>query len=214
MGQEHISYINKYGSLSLDFLCDPNSSSLEAALAIAEGSPETFLSENELYDRVNSIDLLVIASPNFMHTPQMLRWGQHKITILCEKPVAINEKQVAALKAAQPSLNANIWVAFEYRFMPAVNKLVQLLPFIGQIKKVSIRENRYPFLTKVEEWNKDVEKSGDTLIEKCCHFFDLFRLITSKEMKSCVSKGEMNLDLLFISCVLHLYSQTAFLLPL
>ena len=82
----------------------------------------------------------------------------------------------------------------EYRFMPAINKLVQLLPNIGQIKKVAIRENRYPFLTKIEEWNKDVEKSGDTLVEKCCHFFDLFRLITSKEMKSCVSKGKVFLE--------------------
>lgn len=38
------------------------------------------------------------------------------------------------------------------------------------------------------EWNKDVDKSGDTLVEKCCHFFDLFRLISGQEMRSCVSK--------------------------
>lgn len=192
MGQEHISYINKYDSLSIDFLCDPNNSSLDTALAMVEGqTPTAFESENELLEHVNDIDLLVIASPNFMHTPQILRWGQHSITILCEKPAAISEKQVAALKAAQSSLKANIWIAMEYRFMPAINKLLQLLPIIGQIKKVAIRENRYPFLTKIEEWNKDVEKSGDTPVEKCCHFFDLFRLITSKEMKSCVSKGKI-----------------------
>ena len=47
---------------------------------------------------------------------------------------------------------------------------------------------RYPFLTKIEEWNKDPKKTGDTLVEKCCHFFDLFRLITQQEMNSCVSK--------------------------
>lgn len=189
MGQEHISYINKYDSLSIAFLCDPNNSSLETALAMAEGSPTTFQSESDLLAHVKDIDLLVIASPNFMHTPQLLRWGQHDITILCEKPAAISEKQVAALKAAQPNLKANIWIAMEYRFMPAINKLVQLLPHVGPIKKVAIRENRYPFLTKIEEWNKDIDKSGDTLVEKCCHFFDLFRLITAKEMTSCVSKG-------------------------
>ena len=119
---------------------------------------------------------------------QLLRWGQHNITILCEKPVAVSEKQVAALKAAK--LKANIWVAMEYRFIPAINKLIQLLPEVGEIKKVTIRENRYPFLSKIEEWNKDVQKSGDTLVEKCCHFFDLFRLISGQEMDSCVSKGE------------------------
>lgn len=67
---------------------------------------------------------------------------------------------------------------------------LKLLPEVGDIKKVTIRENRYPFLSKVGEWNKDTEKSGDTLVEKCCHFFDLFRLIISKEMSGCVSKGK------------------------
>ncbi len=39
-----------------------------------------------------------------------------------------------------------------------------------------------------DEWNKDFEKSGDTLVEKCCHFFDLFRLLSSQEMRNCSSK--------------------------
>ena len=202
MGQEHISYITTYNSLSIAFLVDPNKESLGTALAMTEGSPVTFQNEQDLLDHVNEFDLLVIASPNYMHTPQLLRWGKHNITILCEKPAAISEKQVAALQAAQPNLKANIWIAMEYRFMPAINKLVQLLEKIGPIKKVAIRENRYPFLTKVEEWNKDIDKSGDTLVEKCCHFFDLFRLITSKEMKSSISKGKV-----LCSCTLqfHLY---------
>jgi predicted dehydrogenase len=160
-----------------------NNSSSDAA------NPRILMDEKELLQHIDEIDLLVIASPNFMHTPQLLRWSQYDITILVEKPVAISEKQVAALKAAcLPGCKANIWVAMEYRFIPAINKLIQLLPEAGDIKKVTIRENRYPFLSKVGEWNKDTEKSGDTLVEKCCHFFDLFRLITSREMSSCVSK--------------------------
>lgn len=50
-----------------------------------------------------------------------------------------------------------------------------------QIKMVTIRENRYPFLHKIGAWNRDRSKTGDTLVEKCCHFFDLFRLITDQE---------------------------------
>lgn len=152
--------------------------------------PTVFPEENQLLEHVDDIDLLVIASPNFMHTPQLIRWGKYDITILVEKPVAINLEQVAMLKSA--NLRAKIWVAMEYRFIPAINKLLQLLPEVGPIKKVAIRENRYPFLSKIGEWNKDVNKSGDTLVEKCCHFFDLFRLITGQEMDSCVSKGKQS----------------------
>lgn len=194
MGQEHISYIQKYPNLAIKFLCDPTESSTDTALAMireeaGDGKPEiptVFRDEEQLLAHVDEIDLLVIASPNYMHTPQLIRWGRFDITILCEKPVAISERQIADLRAA--NLSAQIWVAMEYRFIPAINKLLQLLPEVGPIKKVTIRENRYPFLSKIEEWNKDVNKSGDTLVEKCCHFFDLFRLITGQEMNSCVSK--------------------------
>jgi len=198
MGQEHISYIQKYPNLEIKFLCDPTPSSIDTALSmIQEGNanaattPTVFHDENQLLEHVDDIDLLVIASPNYMHTRQLLRWGQHdNISILVEKPVAINLEQVAMLKnaAKHHKLRANIWVAMEYRFIPAINKLIQLLPEVGPIKKVAIRENRYPFLSKIGEWNKDIHKSGDTLVEKCCHFFDLFRLITGQEMDSCVSK--------------------------
>jgi myo-inositol 2-dehydrogenase/D-chiro-inositol 1-dehydrogenase len=82
--------------------------------------------EKELLQHVDEIDLLVIASPNYWHTPQLLRWSQFDITILCEKPVAISEKQVSALKAALPNCKARIWVAMEYRFIPAINKLIQV----------------------------------------------------------------------------------------
>jgi predicted dehydrogenase len=132
-GQEHVSYILKYNdSLSIEFLCDPNQSSIDTALSIIEDSPadcptpRTLTDEKELLQHVQEIDLLVIASPNYWHTPQLLRWCQYDITILVEKPVAISEKQVSALKAALPNCKAKIWVAMEYRFIPAINKLIQV----------------------------------------------------------------------------------------
>jgi hypothetical protein len=30
-----------------------------------------------------------------------------------------------------------------------------------------------PFLDKVNQWNKFARFSGNTLVEKCCHYFDL-----------------------------------------
>ena len=34
MGQEHISYIQKYPNLAINFLCDPNKSSVDTALSM------------------------------------------------------------------------------------------------------------------------------------------------------------------------------------
>jgi myo-inositol 2-dehydrogenase/D-chiro-inositol 1-dehydrogenase len=45
----------------------------------------------------------------------------------------------------------------------------------------SIREHRFPFLVKVDDWNRFNQYSGGTLVEKCCHFFDLMRFMTRSE---------------------------------
>jgi len=196
MGQEHISYIMGYGDqIRIDFLCDPFDGSLQEAKGIMKEyqatrpslfppqDPMILTNEDDLLKHVDEIDLLVIASPNYMHTPSLLKWGRHDITILCEKPVAVSLEQHDALQEASEGSDwkARLWVAMEYRYIPAVAKLVSLLPEIGDLKMVTIRENRYPFLHKIGKWNRDIHKTGDTLVEKCCHFFDLFRLITGKE---------------------------------
>lgn len=107
--------------------------------------------EDELLEHAGEIDLLVIASPNYRHTPTLLKWGCHDITILVEKPVAVSREQHDMLREleSRDDFRARIWVAMEYRFMPAVAKLLQLAPQIGDIKMVTIRENRFPFL---REW--------------------------------------------------------------
>eukprot|EP00606_Chrysophyceae_sp_TOSAG23-5_P001003 GSChrysophyteH2.ASY1.ANO1.1460.1 assembled CDS len=194
MGQEHISYMGVYPHVKLMYLCDPEPASIKDSLDMfnrvspGETEPQVVESEEALFSMIDSFDLLVIATPNYMHTPTLLKWGQQKISILCEKPIAVNSEQTAQLKAAAPSFQANIWVAMEYRYIPAVQKLLELRSRVGDIKAVTIRENRFPFLSKVGEWNKKVANTGDTLVEKCCHFMDLFRLITGQEVRSCSSR--------------------------
>jgi predicted dehydrogenase len=71
------------------------------------------------------------------------------------------------------------WVGLEYRFMPTVAALLDQLRtgVCGTTRMVSIREHRFPFLVKVGNWNRFTENTGGTLVEKCCHFFDLMRLV-------------------------------------
>lgn len=194
MGQEHLSYMMGYSrDIRIDFLCDPCPTSLDKAQKIMRefqhdplvslNEPTIFKKEEELRACASHIDLLVIASPNYMHTPVLIEWGKFDLTILCEKPVAVSQEQHNDLLVASQNSEwkARMWVAMEYRYIPAIAKLLSLLPEVGELKMVTIRENRYPFLHKIGEWNRDRAKTGDTLVEKCCHFFDLFRLITGHE---------------------------------
>lgn len=49
-----------------------------------------------------------------------------------------------------------------------------------------MREHRFPFLRKVRNWNRFNVNSGGTLVEKCCHFFDLFNRILAPDRPSTV----------------------------
>ena len=67
--------------------------------------------------------------------------------------------------------------------MPPVAKFRQQIVSgdLGDMKMLSIREHRFPFLEKVNDWNRFNRQTGGTLVEKCCHFFDLMRLIVESE---------------------------------
>jgi myo-inositol 2-dehydrogenase / D-chiro-inositol 1-dehydrogenase len=200
MGQEHVSYIMGYPrDIQIDYLVDSFQPSLDAAQKVmsdyqAKGKggehdqfhvPLLLHSEEELFQEVDTIDLLVVATPNYLHTDSLVKWGKHDVTILVEKPVAVSREQLERLQdlVQDPEFKARVWTGMEYRFIPAIAKLLSLVPtVIGDLKMITIRENRYPFLDKVGTWNRDPAKTGDTLVEKCCHFFDLFRLITGQEV--------------------------------
>jgi len=64
--------------------------------------------------------------------------------------------------------------------MPPVARLVEEVRrgTVGRLRMVAIREHRFPFLPKVGNWNRFARNTGGTLVEKCCHFFDLMNLIT------------------------------------
>lgn len=180
MGQEHVSYILGFPQeVQIHFICDPHEPSLAKCTKVfdnyssSNGSknvtqPIQVSSEKELYDKYHtSIDLLVVATPNYQHADTLLLWGQlPNLTILLEKPAAVSSEQLDKLQSA--SLQARVWVAMEYRFIPAIAKLIELLDSVGDIKMITIRENRYPFLHKIGEWNRDRNKTGDTLVEKWC----------------------------------------------
>ena len=147
--KEHCSYISGFPEdLRIDYICDPNQPSLDKAQEMIEkfsidtekgnhnagrihraNNLTVLHDEDELLQHAENIDLLVIASPNYLHTPSLLQWGKHNLTILVEKPVAVSREQHDMLRDLMNKKEtiARIWVAMEYRFMPAIAKMIQLL---------------------------------------------------------------------------------------
>lgn len=62
---------------------------------------------------------------------------------------------------------------------------------LGDVKLIQITEHRLPFLDKVKQWNKFNQYSGGTLVEKCCHYFDLINLFAQSKPKKVYASGSM-----------------------
>jgi predicted dehydrogenase len=133
----------------------------------------------------SDVDCLVITSPNFCHASQLQEIAAiRSLPVLLEKPACTSIEDVRALERFARMYAAPVWVAMEYRYMPPVQRLaheVHSQSATGPIAMISIREHRFPFLVKVGDWNRFNRNTGGTLVEKCCHFFDLMRHLTKSE---------------------------------
>ena len=49
-------------------------------------------------------------------------------------------------------------------------------------------------MDKVNQWNKFAKYSGDTLVEKCCHYFDLINLFAGAKAKQVYASGSMGVN--------------------
>lgn len=101
--------------------------------------------------------------------------------LLVEKPLCttVADCRAVVADAAARAWRGVLWNALEYRYMPAVAEVVRRTwaGGVGRVVMAALREHRFPFLEKVGGWNRFNCWSGGTLVEKCCHFFNLLNLL-------------------------------------
>lgn len=181
MGREHIQNINLLPHGRVSVVYDPVADLAQSAATLAEDAHVAETLEALLAHE--ALDAVVIVSPNFLHVGQLRQIVEARpLPILCEKPLYTDPADRAVLDALFKNYPHPVWVAMEYRYMPPVAALLEQAEHAtGGIKMLTIREHRFPFLPKIGDWNRFNAKTGGTLVEKCCHFFDLMRLILKDE---------------------------------
>ncbi len=183
MGQEHLRNIALLPGASVSCIFEPDDGMAAGSLALAPGARRV----GSLAEVVTApdVDCLLVASPNFRHAEQLREIAALRpLPLLLEKPACTSLQDVRELAALGQNYPAPIWIAMEYRYMPPVARLaeeVHQAQHTGPMKMLSIREHRFPFLVKVGDWNRFNRYTGGTLVEKCCHFFDLMRHLTRSE---------------------------------
>ncbi len=195
MGHEHIRNLALLPDAIVTAVADPDAGMRESAARLAGPQCQAFDDYKTLLG-ADVADALVIASPNFTHVTVLHDVMARNLPILVEKPLCTNVADCRSVIAAARTRTAPVWVAMEYRFMPPVSRLIEGVHsgVAGKLRMVAIREHRYPFLKKVNDWNRFARYSGGTLVEKCCHFFDLMRVITKAEPIKVYASGGMDVN--------------------
>lgn len=182
MGQEHIRNINLLGGCEVAAVADPDEAMRALSVQTSGGTAKPYSDYKEMMSK-GDLDALVIVSPNDTHHAILLDILETPLPILCEKPLCTTSGHCREVLAKAESRAAPVWVAMEYRYMPPVQRLLAEISngTTGTPRMMAIREHRFPFLPKVGDWNRFNVRTGGTLVEKCCHFWDLMRLTLASD---------------------------------
>jgi UDP-N-acetyl-2-amino-2-deoxyglucuronate dehydrogenase len=145
------------------------------------GILDSYFPECELYyqnaainfvETINSIDYVVICSPNYTHAPYIISLSQyHDTKIICEKPIAINTAQLDSIE------NFDINCINQMRLHPAV-KEIKLEDYNNvKIEYITPRGKWYK-----STWKMDKSQSGGILFNIGSHLFDMCSMLFGKSL--------------------------------
>jgi myo-inositol 2-dehydrogenase / D-chiro-inositol 1-dehydrogenase len=183
MGREHIENIRALdGGGKVTAVADPAQASREAAAALMDGQLQLFDDHKDLL-KSGLCDAVIVASPNFTHIEVMRDALATELHILCEKPLVTTMADGVEMLERATHRKAIAWVAQEYRYMPPVAEMIRIAHDggVGRLHQVAVREHREPFYPKVGDWNRFSANTGGTLVEKCCHYFNLMDFILKEK---------------------------------
>jgi predicted dehydrogenase len=201
IAQEHMRVTMLEGRGTIHGIYDRSQHSInQAQKMFGELYPDIDL---KVYDDLTSacndpeVDGLIICTPNYAHIEivrEAVKSGKH---ILMEKPMVTTLEDAYEMKKIAESYKATFQVGLQYRYKAIYTEARKEAldnKALGDIKTISIVEHRVPFLDKVDQWNKFSEYSGGTLVEKCCHYFDLFNLFAQSKPKYVYAVGGQNVN--------------------
>jgi len=204
MGGEHILDLNHIDGAQVVALADPVVSSIEWGLGcVAAGPGGEAAKERTMVYRDHrqlladpNVDVVIITSPNFTHAAVLadaLATDKH---VLIEKPLCTTVDDCKRVVDAAADRDAITWMGQQYRYMPTPAMMLEQLAtgVCGTTRMVSIREHRNPFLKKVGDWNRFSRNTGGTLVEKCCHFFNLMHLVAGDDPVRVMASGGQDVN--------------------
>ena len=113
-----------------------------------------------------TVDAVIIASPNKQHYPLAMTAIERGLHVLCEKPLAMNYTEAIRMTEAAKSAGVKTMVSFTYRFMPTARYLKELIEqgYIGKPYHLNMRYYTGYARDGKYMWRFDLDESGSGVV--------------------------------------------------
>lgn len=167
----HLPVLAKMRTVELVALCDSDAAKARS-LAERFGVPDVLTDIDDLLE-LDTLDAVVVATPNHLHEPHVLSVLARKIPVLCERPLALSARGVERILAAATRADRMVAVANNHRFRSDVQGLARFLEG-GELGRVlGIRAGAY-HTTRPDGWRtRRAESGGGVFLDHGLPLLDL-----------------------------------------
>ena len=144
-----------------------------------------------------SLDLLMIGSPNHLHLEHIKEGLNAGLKIFAEKPIVVDENQTFELAKLIKEFGSNqILVGLVLRYSQHARSVRNLLNknLIGNVVSIEASEHIMPWHGGffMRNWRRKEKYSGGFILEKCCHDIDFYSMIVNSRPIKVASFGGRN----------------------
>ena len=186
IGHVHAKTIAAHPDAALALVCDPID---DAAQKLADQYGARACKEAEEVFADPQVDAVIIGSPTPLHIPHLLAAAKAGKAVLCEKPIALDMKDVEAAKAELDAVTTPVMFGFNRRFDPSFAAVRAAVRDgrVGDLEQLTII-SRDPAAPPVEY----IKVSGGIFRDMTIHDFDTARFFLG-EITEVYAAGQ-NLD--------------------
>lgn len=168
----HLPLLARMRGAHLVAICD-NDGPKAGALAQRLNVPHIFTDIDELLDS-DQLDAVVIATPNHLHEPHVLRALKQKVHVLCERPLSLTAGGINRILDTAKSVDCKVVVGNNHRFRSDVQQLSRFLQGGELGSVIGMRAGQYQFRSGQQGWRqRKAEAGGGAFLEYGYPLLDL-----------------------------------------
>ena len=175
-------------------LCDKNPGRLEVGSQMIGANCPTYTDFEQMM-REAKPEALIITTDDNTHDYFVEKGMEMGADIICEKPMAIDEKKIQTIIDAEKRTGKKCRVTFNYRYSPHRAKMWEILRS-GEIGDLTSVDFHWYLDTShgadyFRRWHRLVEKGGSLWVHKASHHFDLLNWWIQSDPESVYALGDL-----------------------